>query len=128
MAHQTISLRRRWRKRLRAYSAGVSRYVGNHPFFAGMTGTLVAVFMAGLTLLTLGTGRADALDHARETSQNLVAIISSDLERNVEIYDLSLQAMVDGAASRLRGPCPPTHVARYCSTALPPRPIWAAPT
>ncbi|MFM0221035.1 hypothetical protein [Paraburkholderia dipogonis] len=38
MARQTLSLRRRWRKRLRAYGAGVSRYVGNHPFFAGMAG------------------------------------------------------------------------------------------
>jgi diguanylate cyclase (GGDEF)-like protein len=71
--------------------------VGNHPLVAGLAGTLIAVAMAGLTLLTLGTGRADALDHARQTSQNLVAIMSSDLERNVEIYDLSLQAMVDGA-------------------------------
>ncbi|MFM0413078.1 GGDEF domain-containing protein [Paraburkholderia aromaticivorans] len=97
MAHQTLSLRRRLRKRLRVYSAGVSRYVGNHPSFVGVAGTLVAVSMAGLTLLTLGNGRADALDHARETSRNLVAIISTDLARNVEIYDLSLHAMVDGA-------------------------------
>jgi diguanylate cyclase (GGDEF)-like protein len=100
VARQTLSLRRRWRKRLRAYGTGVSRYVGNHPFFAGMAGTLVAVSMAGLTLLTFSTGRADALDHARDTSQNLVAIISTDLERNVEIYDLSLQAMVDGARNQ----------------------------
>ena len=103
VARQTLSLRRRWRKRLRAYGTGVSRYVGNHPFFAGMAGTLVAVSMAGLTLLTLSTGRADALDHARDTSQNLVAIISTDLERNVEIYDLSLQAMVDGGPAKPAG-------------------------
>ncbi|MDE1007329.1 MAG: diguanylate cyclase [Paraburkholderia fungorum] len=81
----------------RAGGTEVARYVGNHPFFAGVAGTLVAVAMAGLTLLTLSSGRADALDHARETAQNLVSIISTDLERNVEIYDLSLEAMVDGA-------------------------------
>ena len=97
MAHQTLSLRRRLRFMSRAGGTGVARYVGNHPFFAGVAGTLVAVAMAGLTLLTLGSGRADALDHARETAQNLVSIISTDLERNVEIYDLSLEAMVDGA-------------------------------
>ncbi|MFM0735027.1 diguanylate cyclase [Paraburkholderia sediminicola] len=97
MAYRTLSLRRRLRFMSRAGATGVSRYMGNHPFSAGMAGTLVAVAMAGLTLLTLGSGRTDALDHARETAQNLVSIVSTDLERNVEIYDLSLEAMVDGA-------------------------------
>lgn len=97
MAHPTLSRRRRLRFMWRAGGTDVARYVGNHPFFAGVAGTLVAVAMAGLTLLTLSSGRADALDHARETAQNLVSIISTDLERNVEIYDLSLEAMVDGA-------------------------------
>ena len=100
MAHQTLSLRRRLRFMSRAGGIGVSRYVGNHPYFAGLAGTVVAVAMAGLTLLTLSSGRADALNHARETAQNLVSIVSSDLERNVEIYDLSLEAMVDGARDR----------------------------
>ncbi|NKJ46035.1 diguanylate cyclase [Burkholderia sp. SG-MS1] len=107
MARQSLSLRRRLRKRLRAAGAGVTRYVGNHPLVAGMAGTLVAVAMAGLTLLTLGMGRADALDHARQTSQNLVSIISSDLERNVEIYDLSLQSIVDGARDEAALALPP---------------------
>ncbi|MEC5404282.1 sensor domain-containing diguanylate cyclase [Paraburkholderia sp. MPAMCS5] len=80
--------------------------MGNHPVLAGLAGTLVAVAMAGLTLLTLLNGRTDALDHARETSQNLVAIMSSDLERNVEIYDLSLQAMVDGVEHHLNAGLP----------------------
>ncbi|MFM0095427.1 diguanylate cyclase [Paraburkholderia nemoris] len=100
MAHQTLSLRRRLRFISRAGGIGVSRYVGNNPYFAGLAGTLVAVAMAGLTLLTLSSGRADTLNHARETAQNLVSIVSSDLERNVEIYDLSLEAMVDGARDR----------------------------
>ena len=97
MAHLTLSLRRRLRRRLRNARDGVTRYVGNHPWVAGAAGTLVAAAMAGLTLLTLGMGRADALSHAHQTSQNLVSIISTDLERNVEIYNLSLQSMVDGA-------------------------------
>jgi hypothetical protein len=49
-----------------------------------------------------GLGRADALDHARQTSQNLVSIVSTDLERNVEMYDLSLKAMVDGTFDHAR--------------------------
>ncbi|WP_407070702.1 GGDEF domain-containing protein [Paraburkholderia rhynchosiae] len=96
MEYRAHSQGRRWRGLLRQGVAGVARYIGNHPVLAGVAGTLVAVAMAGLTLLTLLSGRTDALDHARETSQNLVSIISSDLERHVEIYNLSLQAMVDG--------------------------------
>lgn len=107
MAHPTLSLRRRWRRLLKACASGVSRYVGNHPFFAGVAGTLVAVAMAGLTLLTLSAGRTDTLDHARETAQNIVEIISGDLERNVEIYDLSLRAMVDGAEDAATWHLPP---------------------
>jgi len=107
VAHRAHWQRRRWRRNLRHGAAGVARYVGNHPVLAGLAGTLVAVAMAGLTLLTLLNGRADALDHARETSQNLVSIISSDLERNVEIYALSLQAMVDGAEHHLSADLPP---------------------
>ncbi|XUW91050.1 GGDEF domain-containing protein [Burkholderia sp. M6-3] len=98
---------RRWRRTFRHGAGSVARYVGNRPVLAGVAGTLVAVAMAALTLLTLVSGRTDALDHARETSQNLVSIISSDLERNVEIYNLSLQAMADGAQHHLGAGLPP---------------------
>ncbi|WP_432711306.1 sensor domain-containing diguanylate cyclase [Paraburkholderia acidicola] len=90
-------MHQRLRKRTLAWEAALARAVGNHPFVAGIAGTAVAVAMAGLTFVSLYAGRADALTHAHETSQSLVAIIGSDLERNIEIYNLSLRAMVDGA-------------------------------
>ena len=34
--------------------------------------------------------------HAKEGATNLVASISSEIERNIELYDLSLQAVADG--------------------------------
>lgn len=71
--------------------------LSRHPMVAGVAGTVVAVLMASLSLVTLYQGRQGVLDHAHETSANLVAIISSDLARNVEIYSLSLNAMVEGA-------------------------------
>jgi hypothetical protein len=97
VTHRVFSLRRRWRKARRTYGAAITQKVGSHPFLAGIAGTAVAVAMASLTFVTLYDGRADALKHAHETSQNLVSLISSDVERNVEIYDLSLQSMVDSA-------------------------------
>ncbi len=75
---------------------GMANLLSRHPLLAGVAGTAVAVLMAGLSIATLYQGRQEALNHAHETSANLVAIISGDIARNVEIYDLSLQAMVDG--------------------------------
>ncbi|MGF6607329.1 hypothetical protein OKW45_002229 [Paraburkholderia sp. WSM4175] len=77
------------------------RYVGNRPWVAGVAGTLVALAMSILTAVEVGEGRREMLDHARQTSQNLVSIISADLARNVEIYSLSLQSMVDAAGDPL---------------------------
>lgn len=67
------------------------------PFLVGITGTVVAALMIALSLATLYEGRSEALHHARETSVNLVSIVSNDIARNVELYDLSLHAVVDGA-------------------------------
>lgn len=86
--------------RQRWSAVGVANSLSRHPLVAGIVGTAVAVLMAGLSIATLYEGRQEALDHARETSANLVAIISGDIARNVEIYDLSLQAIVDGAENR----------------------------
>nr|WP_241024655.1 diguanylate cyclase [Burkholderia sp. Ac-20365] len=89
-----LVLRQRFRHIARQRGAAVSQAVGRRPFLTGIAGTLIASAMAGLTLATLYAGRTDALNHARETSANLVSLISSDLSRNVEIYDLSLQEIV----------------------------------
>jgi diguanylate cyclase (GGDEF)-like protein len=67
------------------------------PLMAGIAGTVVAVSMVSLSLVTLYNGRADALNHARETSANLVSIIEGTIARDVELYRISLKAIVDGA-------------------------------
>ena len=94
MFNPLLVLRQRFRHLARKRGAAVSQAVGNRPFLTGIAGTLIATAMAGLTLATLYSGRTDALNHARETSANLVSLISSDLARNVEIYNLSLQEIV----------------------------------
>jgi diguanylate cyclase (GGDEF)-like protein len=80
--------------------AGVANYLYARPGLVGITGTVVAIAMMALSLVTLYSGRTDALEHSRETSENLVGVISNDVARNMEVYDLSLQAMVDGALAQ----------------------------
>jgi diguanylate cyclase (GGDEF)-like protein len=71
--------------------------IGGHPLLGGFSGTLVATVMAGVTFAAIDSGRAQELSHAAENSRNIVRIVSSDIARNVEIYDLALQAVVTGA-------------------------------
>ncbi|CAE6791293.1 hypothetical protein R69749_07134 [Paraburkholderia domus] len=59
-------------------------------------GIFVALVMVSLCATVLYQGRLDAMDRARETSRNLALIAERDIERNFELYALSLQAVVDG--------------------------------
>ncbi|WP_239482937.1 diguanylate cyclase [Paraburkholderia sp. C35] len=59
-------------------------------------GLLVVLCMTGVCAAILYQARADALNRARETSSNLALLAERDIERNFELYDLSLQAAIDG--------------------------------
>ena len=53
----------------------------------------VALWLLGTNVL-LEMRRSD-LEKARQASENLVATIAADIARNIELYDLSLQAVAD---------------------------------
>ena len=63
-------------------------------------GVLLWLFMCSLCAWVLYESRNDAYTHAREDARNLMLVIERDIDRNVELYDLSLQAIVDGVADR----------------------------
>ena len=66
------------------------------PVAVASCGALIAVVMIGLCGLVLYQSRLDALDHTRDTLRDISVIAQRDIERNLEIYELSLQAVVDG--------------------------------
>ena len=59
----------------------------------GLTITVGFMVVFGIVL---NTGRERERDQARLAAANVVTTINSDIERNLEIYDLSLQAVADG--------------------------------
>ncbi len=59
-------------------------------------GTVIALFMVGICAIVLYQSRLDAMTRATGTSRNLALIAERDIERNFELYALSLQAVVDG--------------------------------
>ncbi|WP_269504468.1 sensor domain-containing diguanylate cyclase [Burkholderia sp. IMCC1007] len=66
------------------------------PYTIVVIGIVVACALMGLCVLQLFQSRNDALERASETSRNLGLIAERDIERNFELYDLSLQAVIDG--------------------------------
>ncbi|AOK20880.1 diguanylate cyclase [Burkholderia cepacia] len=62
-------------------------------FYSGLLIALILLLLCGIVLYE---GRIDARERARTTLQNLALMASWDIERNIEIYSLSLQAVVDG--------------------------------
>jgi diguanylate cyclase (GGDEF)-like protein len=97
MPERVLSTRLLMRRWVMARAKTATRLIGNYPFFAGLSGTLIATLMAVFTYAALYEGRAEELRHAAENSRNIVQLIGNDIARNVEIYDLSLQAVVAAA-------------------------------
>lgn len=59
----------------------------------GLAVTLSFCGLCGGVLRTMGERD---FEHSRTAAANLVASIANDIERNIELYDLSLQAVVEG--------------------------------
>jgi hypothetical protein len=59
------------------------------------SGIVVATAMLTVCAAILFGGRQDAMEHASDSSRNTLLVIERDIARNVELYDLSLQAVVD---------------------------------
>jgi diguanylate cyclase (GGDEF)-like protein len=66
------------------------------PVAIASCGALIAVVLMGLCGLVLYQSRLDALDRTRDTLRDIAVIAQRDIERNLELYELSLQAVVDG--------------------------------
>ncbi|KJK05062.1 diguanylate cyclase [Burkholderiaceae bacterium 26] len=58
--------------------------------------SVLSLVLAALTALSLWEMRTDALARARDAADNLSLILQRDIARNIEVYDLSLQAVIDG--------------------------------
>jgi diguanylate cyclase (GGDEF)-like protein len=59
-------------------------------------GLTITIGFFAISGIALWDSRKRELDQARQAAANVIATIGSDIERNLELYDLSLQAVVDG--------------------------------
>ncbi|MCW3609118.1 sensor domain-containing diguanylate cyclase [Burkholderia cenocepacia] len=66
------------------------------PHYVVAIGVIIACALMGLCILQLFQSRNDALDRARETSHNLALVAERDITRNFELYNLSLEAVIQG--------------------------------
>ncbi|WP_038710393.1 sensor domain-containing diguanylate cyclase [Burkholderia sp. lig30] len=61
-----------------------------------VSGLVLLLFSWGLCASVLIESRHDAYDHAVENARNVMLLIERDIARNIELYDLSVQSVVDG--------------------------------
>lgn len=85
-----VSAMRRWL--LAAGAAAIT------PLGVLVCAVLLWLLTAGLSVAMLLVSREDAWQQAIRDSQNLTLILERDILRSVELYDLSLRAVVEGAA------------------------------
>ena len=77
---------------LKTCAQRLGRSVERRTSWYGFVGALLILSLFGTTLWR---ERADALEHARQQADNLALIAERDISRNLELYGLSLQAMVE---------------------------------
>lgn len=59
-------------------------------------GVVIALMMVAICAVVLYQSRVDATERATDGLRNIAAMAEHDIERNFELYALSLQAAVDG--------------------------------
>jgi diguanylate cyclase (GGDEF)-like protein len=67
---------------------------GRHPLIVGVLGSLMAIVVMAISLITLLASRDATVDHAHETSRNVTAVLVSNIARTIETSDNSLRALV----------------------------------
>ncbi|MFM0631023.1 sensor domain-containing diguanylate cyclase [Paraburkholderia xenovorans] len=77
----------------RSVSSAASRVLS--PSGVIVCGVLLTLFTCSLCAWVLFESRNDAYNHAEENARNLMLVIERDIARNIELYDLSLQAVAD---------------------------------
>jgi diguanylate cyclase (GGDEF)-like protein len=64
-----------------------------------VSGFVLLLFSWSLCASVLIESRQDAYNHAVENARNLTLLIERDIARNIELYDLSMQNVVDGVGN-----------------------------
>lgn len=73
-----------------------TRRLATAPRFWSATVALVVAGFCAASALMLADLRRDTWDQAVTSERNLVAALAQDIDRNIELYDLSLRAVADG--------------------------------
>ncbi|KVM89222.1 sensor domain-containing diguanylate cyclase [Burkholderia stagnalis] len=72
-----------------------------------VSGFALLLFSWSLCVSVLAEARQDAYRHAIDNARNLMLLIERDVARNIELYDLSLQNVVDGVTDPALMALPP---------------------
>lgn len=97
-------------KKLRRFTFNQVLHGPAAPYIMAISGVVIALSMVAICAVVIYQSRVDATERATEGLRNVATMAQHDIQRNFELYALSLQAAVDGsndhevmtASSRLR--------------------------
>ncbi|OXI29099.1 hypothetical protein CFB89_31160 [Burkholderia sp. AU16741] len=71
----------------------IADWAGRHPFVVGALGTLMSLAALAISAVTLWVARSGIIEHAHETSRNVVAVLASQISRTVDTSNTALLAL-----------------------------------
>ncbi|MCW3477963.1 diguanylate cyclase [Neisseriaceae bacterium JH1-16] len=71
-------------------------FLAKHPHLIFGAAVALAVIILGVVGTNLFQERDDVLEHATENAENIALVVERDATRNLQLLDLSLQAVIDG--------------------------------
>ncbi|HDR8944431.1 TPA: GGDEF domain-containing protein [Burkholderia vietnamiensis] len=78
----------------------IADWAGRHYLAVGVLGTLMSVAALGISAATLWAARSEVVEHARENSRNVAAVLASEVARTVETSNSALASL----ATNIRNP------------------------
>jgi diguanylate cyclase (GGDEF)-like protein len=74
----------------------IRQFLVKHPHLIFGAAVAMAIIILGVVGTNLVQERDDVLEHATEDAENIALVVERDVTRNLQLLDLSLQAVIDG--------------------------------
>jgi hypothetical protein len=90
-----------------SFMGKLTTFAMKKPRRLAISASAMSVLVVSATVAVLIEGRHEVIERARQSSANVVSAMAGDVARNIEVYNLALQAVVDGMQDPAVAALPP---------------------
>lgn len=87
----------------------LSRILTHRPHLIFITVVVLVLVMFIAAVIVLEKEREDSVSHATKNAENLALVVENDVTRTIQLLDLSMQAVADGATDSVVMDMPPNY-------------------